>query len=129
MESYNPLVAPDVPGWLALDEGERIGLVEEFHRRARVKLPNRRMHAAIHAVVENQIAEKLLPVLETLERFMSDGLDRHEAVHAIGYVLSGVMYNIMKDKAQEDPNPEYFRKLKEFTVEAWRKSGGEPDED
>jgi len=40
-----------------LDPQERIVLVEQYHKKARVVLPNRVMHATMHAVVENQLAE------------------------------------------------------------------------
>jgi hypothetical protein len=58
MDRYNPELAPDPNEWLQLDEDERLILVEEYHRDARVPLPRkaRRLHATIHAVVENQLA-------------------------------------------------------------------------
>jgi hypothetical protein len=121
MESYDPLKTPNPKDWAALDEAERIILVEDFHRRARVQLPNRRLHAAFHAVVENQIAEgSSLPVQDTLARLMSEGLDRHDAIHAIGSVLAGSMYDIIKGTAPEDPNPDYFNELKALTADEWR---------
>jgi len=30
--------------------------IEAYHRRARIRLPNEKVHAVIHAIVENQIA-------------------------------------------------------------------------
>jgi len=48
MEHYDPLLAPDPAEWLAVEEGQRIALVVDYHQRARVKLPNQRLHAAIH---------------------------------------------------------------------------------
>lgn len=124
MRSYDPLQEPDPKGWLALDEAERIMIVDDFHRLAHIRLPNRRLHAAFHAVVENQIAEgSSLPVQETLSRLMSEGLDRHDAVHAIGNVLAGSVFDILKGTAAEDPNPDYFKELKALTADEWRKSG------
>ena len=49
---YDPLNTPDPAAWLALDESERIQLVQDYHRRARVRLPNARVHASMHIVVE-----------------------------------------------------------------------------
>ena len=40
MNKYNPLKAPDPAEWLAMDEGERMALVREYHRRAKIRLPN-----------------------------------------------------------------------------------------
>ena len=39
-----------------IEEGEREILVEDYHERAGIELPNAHVHAAIHVVVENQIA-------------------------------------------------------------------------
>jgi hypothetical protein len=56
MQRYDPLEAPDPGEWLALDEQERIDLVQDYHRRARIRLPNAKVHAVLHAIVEAQIA-------------------------------------------------------------------------
>jgi hypothetical protein len=56
MRRYDPIKAPTPEEWLALDEQERIILAEDYHRRARIRLPNATLHATMHAVVENQIA-------------------------------------------------------------------------
>jgi hypothetical protein len=47
---------PEPESWLELHEQERIFLTETYHRVARIKLPNMTAHAALHAIVENQIA-------------------------------------------------------------------------
>ncbi|BCB27870.1 hypothetical protein SKTS_27560 [Sulfurimicrobium lacus] len=91
IDRYDPEVTPDPAEWLALDEGERIQLVEAFHREARIPLPKsaRALHAAIHAVVENQLAmDDQAIVRDTLQRLLEDGLTRHDALHAIGSVLA-----------------------------------------
>jgi len=56
MQRYDPLEAPDPDEWLALGEQERLDLVQEYHRRARIRLPNAKVHAVLHAIVEAQIA-------------------------------------------------------------------------
>jgi len=50
---YDPQNPPDREGWLSLDESEQIEIVLQYHRRARVRLPNARLHATMHVVVEN----------------------------------------------------------------------------
>jgi hypothetical protein len=122
---YDPLVAPDPDEWLALEEEERIEMVLDFHRRARIRLPRARVHAVFHTVVENQIAEgDALPVRRTLERLMDEGLDRHDAIHAIGAVLIGHMNDLMKaGEVQGDPNLAYYAELERLTAEEWRRSG------
>ena len=129
MEAYDPMRAPDPSGWLAMDEGARILAAEEHHRRMRIRMPNHRAHAAIHAVVENQIAEGgEIPTAETLRRLMCEGLDRHEAIHAIGMVLAHHMYKLMKSNSSDDPNLEYFQELKALTAERWRSEQQDADE-
>jgi len=83
---YDPLEAPEPEEWLAIDEAERIDLVKDYHRRARVRLPNEKLHAVFHVVVENQITlGNEIPVQSTVQRLMAEGLDRHEAIHAIAF--------------------------------------------
>lgn len=86
MNNYDPEVVPEAREWLALDEPKRIDLAEDYHRAARIKTPNPTLHAVFHAIVENQIAEVLEPMVDAMARLMKDGLSRHEALHAIGSV-------------------------------------------
>jgi len=58
MARYNPLNEPDPAESLALDESERLRLIQHYHRRARMRLPNVRVHAAMHAIVENRMARR-----------------------------------------------------------------------
>lgn len=122
---YDPLLAPNPTDWLATDEGERIELVVVYHRGARVKLPNQRLHAAIHVGVENQVAMgDELPVRRVLDRLQAEGLDRHEAIHAIGSVVAGHMVDLLKAPAPEgDPNAAYWAELESLTAETWRSLG------
>jgi hypothetical protein len=127
MQRYDPNKAPDPKEWTALDEQERIRVVEQYHRRAGIRLPNQTVHAVIHAVIENQIAlGDELPVRRTLERLMSEGLDRHDAIHAIGSVLAGHMSDLLsrpKTASNEDPNDAYYAALERLTAEEWLQSG------
>jgi hypothetical protein len=121
---YDPLVAPDPDEWLALDEQERIDAVMDFHRNARVRLPNAKVHSVAHVIVENQITEgDALPVRRTLERLMGEGLDRHDAIHAIGMVLMEHMSDLMKaGNVEGDPNLSYYAELERLTAAKWRRS-------
>ncbi len=52
---------------------------------------------------------------------MNQGLDRHEAIHAIGFVLSKHIYEILQSaEADQDPSAAYYRDLEELTPESWR---------
>ena len=124
MKHYDPQNLPDAETWLALDETERIDLVLQYHRRARVKLPNATLHAAVHAVVENQVAlGDEIPVRRALERLQTEGLDRHEAIHAVGSVLAKHMYDLLKaGVAAAEPNKLYWDELEQLTGESWRRA-------
>src|SRR5689334_13211879 len=123
MDTYDPLIAPDPDEWLALDESERMWLAKEYHRQAGIELPNEELHAVIHAVVEAQIAiGDELPVKRTLQRLMGEGLDRHDALHAIGSVLAEHIHKVMTASpaiSETDPNKPYFAALERLTAKGW----------
>jgi hypothetical protein len=127
MKTYNPDQAVDPLEWNALDEGERQYLVERYHRKKRIKMPNSRVHAVFHVIVENQVALGAeIPAQKTLERLMREGLSRHDAVHAIGSVLAGRIFDLMKHKVKDqDVNAIYYRQLEELTAESWLNSANE----
>jgi hypothetical protein len=124
MQRYNPLVSPDPEEWLALGEQERIDLARDYHRKERIRLPNAKVHATVHAIVETQIAlGDETPAPRTAQRLMDAGLDRHEAIHAIGWVLIQFMSDQTETPEFEtDPNAPYFAALERLTVEDWRQS-------
>jgi hypothetical protein len=74
--TYDPEREVDAGEWLGLDEGERIALVASYHQRARERVPNAQLHAAIHAAVENQLASREAEVVAALARLRSGGLSR-----------------------------------------------------
>ena len=96
------MIEPDPDLWVALDEEERIDLVMAYHRGAGIRLPRAKAHAVYHVIVESQIADPKLPVRSTAQRLMSEGLDRHEAIYAIGSVLAGHMNELMRETKSGD---------------------------
>jgi len=126
VERYDPEVAPIAEEWLALDEGERIQLVEEHHRDARIPMPKsgRTLHASMHVVVENQLALNDEPVVRALARLMKEGLSRHDAVHAIGSVVAEEIYDLLKEKdAPETARARYHAAIERLTAATWHASG------
>jgi hypothetical protein len=121
MERYDPLEAPDPEEWLELDEQERIDLVRDYHRRAGISLPNETMHATMHAIVEAQIAlGGETPAGRVAQRLIGEGLDRHDAIHAIGMVLAEHLNNMLKSmRPGKDPNALYFASLERLTAKDW----------
>jgi hypothetical protein len=124
MECYDPLESPPPEEWLDMDEAERLSLVEDDHRRARIRLPNVQVHATFHVIVENQVAiSDKIPVGRTLARLMNKGLDRHEALHAIASVLSEHVFEVANGvPLHPDPNAAYYPALERLAVESWRRS-------
>lgn len=120
---YNPHKSPDPQRWQALDESSRIELVEQFHRNRRIELPDERLHAVVHVIIESQIAMgDELPVAATLDRLMREGLDRHDAIHAIGSVLTEHMWAMQQPGAiglEGDANRPYFEELEKLTKQVW----------
>ena len=126
---YDPEQAPDAQAWLRLDEQEAINLVRSYHRRNKIPLPNAALHAVFHVTVENQIALGETAVLTTLNRLQREGLNRHEAIHAIGSVLADHLYDLIQ--SPEAPNPEgwnkaYLADLRRLTATLWRRQAEEP---
>ena len=110
---------------MALEETQRIELVSAYHRRRDANLPNAHLHAAIHVIVENQLAQEVDLTKDALARLGAEGLDRHEAIHAIGSVLMGHVYNLLRGDAKPlDPNAPYFQALQRLTVNSWREEFG-----
>jgi hypothetical protein len=86
----------------------------------KAELPNLQLHAAMHAVVENQIAEEMQTVRDTVARLQAEGLSRHDALHAVASVLVGCLQALMQKGAQAAFEVEaYFQELRALTAESW----------
>ena len=121
---YDARHSLDPKRWLDLDEDTRVHQVREYHRRTKVQLPNATLHALIHVVVENQIAiGDTVPVGGILNRLLGEGLDRHDAIHAIGSVLVRHMNGILGGSFSEGSvNLQYFEELSHLSASSWRAS-------
>ena len=122
MTDYDPLVGPDPDEWNELDEIEQTDQVLAYHRSSGIELPNEVLHATIHATVESQLTlGSEIPVAATLQRLIEEGLNRHEAIHAIGMVLVSHMHNLMQGGAmpEGDPNVPYYDDLRSLTAQRW----------
>jgi Domain of unknown function (DUF1841) len=116
--------APDPEAWLELDEQERIDQVIDYHRRHHLPMgENAKLHGVAHVVVENQIALGDPPaVREALARLMGEGLDRHDAIHAVSSVVMGLVFDVVHGKGKDagDINAKYSRELATLTAASWR---------
>jgi hypothetical protein len=127
---YNPDIGPDPAHWLALEEAERLRQAKDYHERYDALLAEPEVHAAVHVVIENQIAtDDETPAREALERLMSEGLSRHEAIHALGSVLTEMIVAIANDDDSEEAERSgldaYNDAIARITAEDWRRSAAE----
>ena len=121
MSAYDPDRAPAANAWLALDEDERLSLAAAYHRQEQMAPPQARLHAAIHVVVENQVALGETTVVDTLARLRGEGLSRHEAVHAIGSVLVERLVAALRGELTSETLPgAYLKSLQALTAEDWK---------
>ncbi len=122
MHRYDPGKAPDPELWLSLDEDERAMLIEAFHRKQRIKLPNVKAHALFHVIIENQIAEGLDCVVRAMARLQTQGLSRHDSVHAIGWVMALHVNDLMNPELVQDPskaNQRYEAVVERLSAQSW----------
>jgi hypothetical protein len=119
---YDADEQPDPDVWLELDETERLDLVSDYHRRTGVQLETPELHAMAHVVVENQVAlGEATSVPEALDRLINEGLDRHDAVHAVGSVLMRIVFDAVHERDDgSDINAKYRQELATLTAANWR---------
>lgn len=123
MSRYDPEHAPNPSEWLELDEQTRIDRVRKYHRRAGIETPSPEMHALMHAVIENQIAEGHAPVVRAMARLASQGLSRHDALHAVASILAEHLFELLRDE-HPDTNvmASYDAAVERLTAESWLRS-------
>ncbi len=91
--------APDPADWLAMDEGERIEVVAEAHRRTGASVGgSESAHAAIHVAVENRLASGDAAVLAAYERCRAAGVDRHNTIHALASVMTDHIMAVLESR-------------------------------
>lgn len=124
MDTYNPLIEPNKDEWLKSSEYDRIDAVREFHENSDDEFEADgalSIHSTLHVIVENQLAMEVELIPETIEKLTRQGLDRHEAIHAIGAIISEDLFYIMRGEKTEFSPKQYRRKLEKITAKRWRK--------
>ena len=119
IDSYDPFDPPDSAIWLTLGEQDRVERVLAYHHSVGDRGENETMHCTLHVIVENQVAmgERMAPVREKLRQLMAQGLDRHQAVHAIALVLARHMYRLsQRSAAGDDQEERYFKELRRMNA-------------
>lgn len=123
---YDPERPPAPEVWRALDEGEAELMIAQHHRSQRCAhpaAPSPRLHAATHLIVENQAAMAELPVADALRRLVAEGLTRHEAVHAVGWLVSRHLFPALGPGTKRLDLDRYYREVSSLTAEAGLRAG------
>ena len=94
---YGADLAPSPARWLELSEEDQTIAVEEFHRRAKIRLPDNPLHVVLHVAVENQLAEGVSCTVATMERLLAGGMSRHEAIHQLAMALIEDMHAMLQE--------------------------------
>jgi hypothetical protein len=70
----------------------------------------------------NQVAlGEPTPVPATLNRLVDEGLDRHEAIHAVGSILMNIVFDASHEPSVGvDINARYSQELASLTAAGWR---------
>lgn len=123
MEKYDPINPIDSEKWLGLDEATQIELVRDFHAKLGFEMPIDALerHSSIHVIVENQLAMEVELIPETIAKLTRQGLDRHEAIHAIGAIISEDIFDLFKGNIEKFSPTKYRRKLEKITAKRWLK--------
>jgi len=120
MGEYDPNLNIDPMKWGSLDDDQKLQLVEEYHEQFDPDLPDLALHSVLHTIVENQIAlGDETPAAATLARLGSEGLDRHDAVHAIASILVSYLHEMLGASDAKNHNVQYFEALTKLTAESW----------
>jgi hypothetical protein len=123
MDKYNPDQPVNSKNWLELDEAIRIELVHDFHSELDLEMADEALslHSTIHVLVENQLAMGVEFIPETIAKLTRQGLNRHEAIHAIGALISEDIFDVLNGNAEEFSQKKYRRKLEKITAKRWLK--------
>ena len=125
--SYNPESATNAADWLEMPEEERIRVVAMFHMVHRLKSGNAKAHAAMHVIIENQLAMGFGPTIRAMARLQNQGLSRHESLHAVGSIVSGYMFDAMRKPAETDSQTlqtEMNAAIERLNAMSWHKEYG-----
>ena len=90
------------------------------HRDPHPPILHPRLHAAMHAVIETQVAMADPPaVVQTVARLVADGLDRHQAIHAMASVAGDSAMGAV-DKGWRFDAEAYATALASLHADDWR---------
>ena len=86
----------------------------------KIKLPNLQIHADIHAIVGNQLADNLEPVVRTVVRLKQEGLSGHDSIH----VKATILVEYLNDLSIAEISLNlYYVTLDRLSAKSWLKGG------
>jgi hypothetical protein len=122
--AYDPDHDPDPTPWLAMSEADQIAACEATHRvppAGHPPIENLHTHAAMHAVVETELARDWPPgVRQALARLKSEGLARHDAIHALISVVSLMTLELVRGERERYEPMRHAALLRELHRKDWK---------
>lgn len=124
--SYDPSKRLDPAWWSSLASDERVSLAEAAHVAPgawHFPIRDSRAHAIMHVVVENLVAQgEETPIYATLQKLARQGLERHDAIHALSTVFAEHARAIGAGRAEgDDPPPEaQVKRAAAVTASSWQ---------
>ena len=108
-----------------VEGSELVNQIVEEHRQPHpgVEGDRLRLHLALHQVVEQQLVQgEPAETAATLDRLQHQGLSRHQAVHAIGSVVSAEVFEVLQERKQYD-EARYLAGLRALSAAAFLAGG------
>lgn len=109
MQTYDANKTPNRNEWLALDKTKQLTLIRDYHQNESMDDRALTSHCGMHAAVETQIAQNTPGVRDALGRLRKQGIDRHNAVHAIGLILLQHMRQVALNPSSDKDLDEMFQ--------------------
>jgi len=84
----------------------------------------------VHVTIENQVAMgDVMPVADKVRELMRAGLDRHDAIHAVGTVFTEFLWESMHGDLNgvEATNTWYEERVRALTAQKWLDEYGDVD--
>ena len=120
---YDAEKPPNPEDWLREDPDVLSLAIEKYHEEQGIDPGEGGMilHALMHEIVENQIAEDIPSVRSAIERLIRQGLSRHDSIHAVASVLSEDIFRSLKGEIEAFDITKYRMRLEKLTAKKWKK--------
>ena len=108
--------------WTSLSEAERLERVRRFHEGTLAparRPPSMDRHAGLHVLVESQLAAGVPPQARAaLDRLRAEGMTRHDAIHALGWLATDHARRALEAQRPMD-DAAYAADLDALTIQRW----------